>query len=217
MSCLNEIKKDIDWRMSELGSLKSIPVRYRLLPHHQAMIVKYTIPSIYALWEGFIKASFKCYITEINSLNLALKDVHINLLVHGLTSIDKLRLENPRNSFKSKKEFTEHYLAVLSKPFELVEIIPTNSNVNFDVINKILLLFNLELLPKNFDKPLDKLVGFRNSIAHGEIRIPIKMKDIEYFTQLLNDLMVEIVLRIENGLITNSFRNIPPTGASVRL
>jgi len=206
MSCIEEIQKDIDWRMSELGSLKSIPLRYKLLPHHQEMIIKYTVPSIYALWEGFVKASFKGYASEINSLGLAVNDVHINLLVHGLTSIDKLRLENPRNSFKSKKEFTEYYLNVISKPFELSDVIPTNSNVNFGVINEILLLFNLQLLPNHFDKPLNKLVNFRNSIAHGEIRIPIKIKDIEDFSHLLNDLMVEVILRIENGLKTNSFR-----------
>jgi hypothetical protein len=206
MNCISKIKDDITWRMSELGSLKSIPLRYQLLPHHREMIIKYTIPSIYSLWEGFVKTCFGFYILEINSLNLTVGDIHINLLVHALTSIDKLRLENPRNSFKSKKEFTEHYLTVISKPFQISEVIPTQSNVNFIVINEILLLFNLELLPTTFEKPLGKLVNFRNSIAHGEIRIPIKLKDIEFFTKLLNDLMVEIALRIEAGLSTNSFR-----------
>ncbi|MDR6784600.1 hypothetical protein ABIE26_003246 [Pedobacter africanus] len=203
---IKEISKDIDWRMSELASLKSIPVRYKLMPHHQEMIIKYTIPSIYSLWEGFVKNSFRRYITEINSLNLLIQDVHINLVVHGITSIDKLRLENPRNSFKSKKEFTESYLSTISKPFQMTEIIPTHSNVNFEVINEILLIFNLETLPKHFDKLLGKLVTFRNSIAHGEVSIPVKLKDIELFTKLLNDLMIEILLRIENGLNLTTYK-----------
>ena len=105
----------------------------------------------------------------------------------------------------SKKEFTEYYFEVISKPFEISEIIPTRSNVNFEVINEILLLFNLESLPKTFDKPLSKLVLFRNSISHGEVRIPIKIKDIESFTQLLNDLMIEIILRIERGLDSRTY------------
>lgn len=205
MTTLNAIQADINWRMSELGSLKSIPLRYNLLPHHKDMIIKYTIPSLYSLWEGFVKNSFRKYIEEINSLNLPINSVHINLLVHSLTSSDKLRLENPRNSFKSKKEFTEFYFEVISQPFAISEIIPTRSNVNFEVINEILLLFNLELLPKKFEKPLSKLLLFRNSIAHGEVRIPVKIEDIEVFTQLLNDLMVEIILRIENGLNLKTF------------
>jgi hypothetical protein len=206
MIILKDIEADIAWRMAELGSLKSIPLRYNLLPHHKEMIIKYTIPSIYALWEGFVKNSFRRYVEEINSLNLAISDIHINLLVHSLTSLDKLRLENPRNSFKSKKEFTEHYFQVISRPFEISKIIPTRSNVNFEVINEILQLFNLEFLPKSFDKPLDKLVLFRNSIAHGEVRIPIKIKDIEMFSQLLNDLMIEIILRIEKGLVSRTYK-----------
>jgi hypothetical protein len=205
MIILKDIENDIVWRMSELGSLKSIPLRYKLLPHHKEMIIKYTIPSIYALWEGFVKNSFRRYIEEINSLNLSINDIHINLLVHSLTSLDKLRLENPRNSFKSKKEFTENYFEVISRPFVISEIIPTRSNVNFEVINEILQLFNLDSLPTTFEKPLSKLVLFRNSIAHGEVRIPIKIKDIELFTQLLNDLMIEIILRIEKGLVTRTY------------
>lgn len=201
-----EISEDINWRMSELASLKSIPIRYQLLPHHQKMIIKYTIPSIYSLWEGFVKNSFKCYVNKINALNLSIRDVHINLIVHGISSIDKLRLENPRNSFKSKKEFTECYLDIISKPFRMTEIMPTQSNVNFEVINQILSIFNLELLPKSFDKPLEKLVNFRNSIAHGEISLPVKLEDIVTFTQLLNDLMIEICLRIENGEKLSTFK-----------
>lgn len=206
MTCIDIIQRDIDWRMSELGSLKSIPLRYNLLPHHREMIIKYTIPSIYALWEGFVKTAFNSYNAEINSYNLAVNDVHFNLVSHSMTSNEKLRLEHPRYSFKSKKEFTEHYFSLISRPFKLTDAIPTNSNVNFEVINEILLLYNLELLPKMFEKPLTKLVHFRNSIAHGEIKIPVIMKNIEEFTQLLNDLMVEVILRIEQGLTTFSFR-----------
>lgn len=205
MTTLNAIQEDIDWRMSELASLKSIPLRYNLLAHHKDMIIKYTIPSIYSLWEGFVKNAFRKYIEEINSLNLSIHDIHINLLVHSLTSRDKLRLENPRNSFKSKKEFTEYYFNIISQTFSISEIIPTKSNVTFEVINEILLLFNLELLPKKFENPLNKLLLFRNSIAHGEVRIPAKIKDIEFFTELLNDLMVEIILRIETGLTMKTF------------
>jgi len=103
----------------------------------------------------------------------------MNLVVHGMTSVPKLRLENTRNSFKIKKEFTETYLSIISKPFQITDVIPTRSNVNFETINEILLIFNLDELPKSFDKPLEKLVNFRNSIAHGEISIPIKLSDVE--------------------------------------
>jgi hypothetical protein len=200
MRVLEEITKDIEWRMSELGSLRTIPLRYNLLEHHREMIIKYTIPSIYALWEGFVTNSFKCYTAEINRLNLSIEEVHINLLTHGFSSLDKLRLDNPRLTFKSKKEFTEYYLHTINKAFAMSERIPTKANVSFSVINEILSIFNLEELPEKFKMPLKKLLHVRNSIAHGEIEIPVKLADINSFAQLLNELMIEITLRIEDGL-----------------
>lgn len=199
MNCLSIINEDVSWRMSELASLRSIPLRYNLLEHHREMILKYTVPSIYSLWEGFVKSSFESYVCDINSLRLNVSEVNINLLVHGLTSNEKLKLERTRTSFKSKKEFIEHYRIAISKPFEITEVVPTNSNVTFDVINEILHLFNLDLLPDEFKKPLHRLVHFRNSIAHGEIKIPVKIEDIEKFANLLNALMVEITVRIDAG------------------
>lgn len=200
------ISQDIDWRMSELASLKSIPLRYHLLGHHQKMLLKYSIPSIYALWEGFVRNSFSNYRAEINSLKLTFDEFHINLIVHAITSIDKLKLENPRSSFEKKKEFTQVYLKTISESFTIPDVVPTKSNVNFEVINEILSIFNLELLPSAFKKPLEKLLNFRNSIAHGEVLIPIRIEDVEKFTELLNDLMVEILLRIDNGLKLKTYK-----------
>lgn len=205
MKCLGDINRDLEWRMAELASLKTIPLRYKLLDHHKAMLIKYAIPSIYSLWEGFVKATFKSFIAEINSYELAMDEVNINLIVHGITSKDKLRLENPRLSFRSKKEFVEHIIETFNRPFELQDNVPTNSNVNYEVINNLLTYFNLATLPESFAKPLNKLVHFRNSISHGEIKIPIKIKEVELFTKLLNDLMIEIIIRIEDGLKNKNY------------
>jgi hypothetical protein len=183
MSCIDNIQADIDWRMAELGSLKSIPLRYKLLPHHQAMIIKYTVPSIYALWEGFVKETFRFYSSDINACRLHAHEVHINLLVHGLTSIDKLKLENVRNSFKTKKEFTQCYLDVISQPLQLTNVIRTNSNVSFEIINELLQSFNLKELPTSYKKPLAKLLNYRNSVAHGDSKLPATIEDIVEFTR----------------------------------
>lgn len=206
MYFIDEINNDIQWRMSELASLKSIPLRYNLMPHHREMLIKYTIPSIYALWEGFVRNSFDIYIREINKLNLAVNDVHINLITHTISSCEKLYLENPRLNFKSKKEFVEFYQDTISKPLVISRKIPTKSNVDFNVINDILLRFNLESLPADFDSKLKKLLQFRNSIAHGETSIPVKQVDIAFFSSLVNDLMIEIIIRLEYGYKNNTFK-----------
>lgn len=192
--------------MSELASLKTIPLRYNLLSHHKEMLIKYTIPSIYALWEGFVKNSFELYVREINKLNIPIEEVHINVITHTLSSCEKLYLENPRMNFISKKEFVEFYQSKISKPLNITTKIPTKSNVDFIVINDILTRFNLTLLPKVFERKLNKLLKFRNSIAHGETSLPVKMEDVTFFSQLVNDLMVEIITRLDEGYKKQTFK-----------
>lgn len=206
MYFVDEINSDIQWRMSELASLKTIPLRYNLLSHHKEMLIKYTIPSIYALWEGVVKNSFELYVREINKLNIPIEEVHINVITHTLSSCEKLYLENPRMNFISKKEFVEFYQSKISKPLNITTKIPTKSNVDFIVINDILTRFNLTLLPKVFERKLNKLLKFRNSIAHGETSLPVKMEDVTFFSQLVNDLMVEIITRLDEGYKKQTFK-----------
>lgn len=204
---IDEIKLDIEWRMSELASLKTIPLRYGLSKYHAELLTKYAIPSMYALWEGYVKKCFELYIDYINSLELDSSDIHLNLLTHSFSTEDKLALENPRMSFIKKREFIEFYQTKTKEKFTISKKIPTKSNVDFEVINELLERFNLEKLPKNiYEKKLKKLLRFRNSIAHGEISIPVKNENLTEFSMLINELLVEIFERIENGSKGQTFK-----------
>jgi hypothetical protein len=207
MDFLKEIYTDINWRMSELASLKTIPFRYNLLQHHNEMLIKYSIPSFYAIWEGFVKNSFTIYTREINSLGLGINECHLNILTHALTSVDKLKLENPRYNFLKKKEFISLYQEKISEKLLISTSIPTKSNVDFKVINDILERFNLNSLPNEYENKLNKLLFFRNSIAHGENSIPINTKIFNEFSSLINDLMGEIFDAIEDGYLKRTFMN----------
>jgi len=206
MDLKNKILADIEWRTSELASLKTIPFIYNILPNHKDILIKYTIPAIYALWEGFVKNSFRIYIRELNKLNLSINETHLNLLTHALTSIDKLKLENQRMNFQNKKEFIENFQKQIEQPLLIGPEIPTKSNVDFKVINELLLRFNLLELSINYENKLNKLLNFRNSIAHGENSIPIKIEDITEFSELIYDLMNEIFNKIDDGFNNQTFK-----------
>jgi hypothetical protein len=193
--------------MSELASFKTIPFRYSLSPENTELIIKYTVPAIYALWEGFVKNAFEFYIKEINNNNISVNDVHLNILVHFVSSHDKLRLENARLDFTKQKEFIECYHNKINQPICInINRSLTKSNLNFDVTNDILIRFNLKTLPANeFNDRLNKLLHFRNKIAHGDKSISVTMNDIESFSKLVNDLMSEILLCIEDGHKNKTF------------
>lgn len=205
---IDKIKNDIDWRMAELASLKTIPLRYKLLSHHIEILTKYSVPSMYSLWEGFVKRSFELYIEEINSLEFSISDIHINLITHSFSSEDKLALEQPRMGFNKKREFIEFYQNKAKEKFTIPKKLSTKSNIDFKVINEILERFNLPKLPKiPYEKKLNKLLQFRNSISHGEISIPVKNENLNEFSMLINELMVEIFCRIEEGSINQTFKS----------
>ncbi|MCP4696577.1 MAG: hypothetical protein GY862_06980 [Gammaproteobacteria bacterium] len=84
---------------------------------------------------------------------------------------------------------------------------PTKSNVNLKVINNVLHRYSLKLLPGSpYKAQLNKLLKFRNNIAHGDNSIPVDRKNVIGFSLAINDLMVEIFLRIEEGYAKNTFR-----------
>lgn len=200
MDVLRDILQDMDWRMGELAVLKTIPYRYDILPAHQYMLRKYSVPAVYAVWEGFVKNSFQCYIREINKLQLNASELHIHILAHALTSDRRLSIENSFKDFSKKIKFVKTYNQVLVSPIQINLDVPTKSNVNYQVINKILTTFNLSSIPDSFKKGLDKLLLYRNSVAHGDQAISITEMDITNFIELVINLMSEVYLRIEEGI-----------------
>ena len=205
MTFQEEILEDIMWRQSELALLKILPVKSKLQLSQRNAIIKYIVPCIYALWEGFVKNSFRLYVNEINREQLHVEKVHINLLTHTLTSDKKLTLENPRTNFNKKKEFIIHYQNSILRPLHINASLPTKSNINFEIINDLLTRFNLQLIDESYQKPLDKFLRFRNTGAHGDNSIPVNMDNIHDFSELVLDLMERLYDILNHGFITKSY------------
>jgi hypothetical protein len=209
MSLLEEkISNEIKWRTDEIATLKFLPFHSNLSDEQKRILKKHTIPALYSLWEGFVKDAFTHYIDEINSLNIILEDIAPELLAH---SFDMHYMKNknylnevPKDFEKSVKRinlFFNDFKDSINKNIAVIpSTLPTESNINHEVITKILIRFNLENLPKDpFERNLNKLLNFRNSIAHGDFSIPVKTETIEEFSQLVIQLMDEILLRIIDG------------------
>jgi hypothetical protein len=204
---LEEIINDIDWRTSELATLKTLPVIYNLNNYHKDIHIKYSIPAIYAIWEGFIKNSFTIYSNHINSFDIKRNEISLALLTHQVDS--ECDFNNPRNNFTSKQKLVQLLDDILTDVIIIKPNIPTESNVNFKVLNQILARFCISPVLERYKTGLDKLLRFRNMVAHGENSILINMGHVQEFISLVEDLMLDIVLAIENGDRNKSFkRNI---------
>lgn len=205
MTILENIKSDIDWRMGELASLKTIPHRYNMATHHKSLLKTYLVPAIYAIWEGFVSNTMLAYIMEINKEEITAEHIKMDILLYKADMDEKLNLTVSRTSRVQQEKFFKNIFSTLTNPIKITPKVQTKSNVNLEVVNHLLTSFGLELLPESYERGLNKLLNFRNKIAHGEKAISVKDDHITEFTQLINDLMVEIATRVEEGLINKTY------------
>lgn len=201
----NNLYEDINWRISELSQIKTIPFRYKMTDENRKMLIKYSVTAIYALWEGFVVTSFQHYRRELNALNLPINTVNINLLTHAINCHDILTLGTVRKDFDVQLRFVKEFLSLTNSKFKIIGSIPTESNVNFKVINKLLINHNLIELDRKHERNLNKLLKFRNCVAHGDNSIPISIKDVNFFTQLVINLMTEIFNILTSGFKEKSY------------
>lgn len=205
MTIQEEISADIDWRNAELAELKVILHKAHLTPIQRETFMRYTIPAIYAIWEGFVKKSMGLYSKAINSSKMPIVLLNENLLTHAITANDKLALDRARTNYKTQKEFSLYISEFLKKDFPMDNTIPTKSNINSEVLSDILQRFNLGCVEKQLNNKLDKLLRFRNTIAHGDNSIPVKETHIDEFVKLVQELMLVLFDKIDEAITKRTF------------
>nr|WP_319491823.1 MAE_28990/MAE_18760 family HEPN-like nuclease [uncultured Desulfobacter sp.] len=203
---IQTISSDIDWRTAEISNFKIIPVKYNFSEQHLNSFIMYTVPSMYSLWEGFVKNTFEVLTRYLNTLGLNHDSIHINLLTHTIEN--QLKIGNERHHFDKKKKFIIGLKKNFDAPLKVEQGIPTESNINFKVTNKILERFNIQPLNDAYNAPLDRFLLFRNKISHGENSIVVTRKDINEFALLIQSLMHEIAIKIEDYLNSESYREV---------
>jgi hypothetical protein len=205
---IEELKYEVDWRIDEITTLKTLHVKHKFTDTQKKITQKYSIPAFYSLWEGFVTTGFSIYIRYINQLNLPAIRLCKNIIVHDIDI--KYNLGDGRKYFDKKISLVDNIYNYVNKRVNLRTQIPTESNVNFKVINDILSRFNLELLPNvPFNNDLDKLVHFRNNIAHGEVIHALDDILIDKLSITTMDLMYEVFSRIITGYQKQSYLHSP--------
>ena len=203
---IDEIIADIDWRVSELASLKTIPIQYSFNSDHRKQHTKFAVPAVYSIWEGFVKTSLSIYVNHLSRLNLKRTDISINLLTHYIDTC--CNLNNPRTNFESKRKVVESLDKLFINTITLTPDIPTESNVNYKVLTSILNRFCVACVDTKYEKGLNRLLQFRNTIAHGENAIRVEEKDLIEFIKLVEDLMTDIVINIEDSERKQTYKKI---------
>ena len=196
---LVEISEDINWRLGQLATIKTLPFRYSITNDHKNFLLKYLIPSCYAVWEGFVKNTFEIYTRYLNSLSIKMDKFSISIVSHSIERTFP-QLRNEINDQRKIEHLCESLFNYAKNNFSVSSLLPTNSNINLKIINNILSRYNLALLPTTpYKNELNKLIHFRNLIAHGDNNIVVTKDIVFEFTNTINHLMSDIFLLVEEG------------------
>lgn len=165
----DEIDLEIDWVIRETTRIKLLPHRYEFIEEEKDIYYKSMVPMIYAYLEGFVKNAIRIYMKFVNQLDLTFNDISIRLLVHKIEKKYNCFKENIK-SIQNKEKLVEQLLQYINSNDKTINFNDKAiQNINSDRLNKLLRELNFkEIEDRKIKDGLNKLLQYRNGIAHGE-------------------------------------------------
>lgn len=138
LSCMNNILEEkinyeIDWRTKEISIIKTMPYTGIKDNERRKVLLKYSIVSMYSLWEGYVRKVLAYYIEEVNKLTLEMDEINVNLIMHDLDC--KYQLANPRKDIDKKCDFVKALKEYFKNDPIITQNIPGFKNIDYKTLN----------------------------------------------------------------------------------
>lgn len=193
----HRLVNNLEQRKDELEMIEKLSTKLNLSEHERLFIIKYATPIIYSIWEGFVKEAFRTYIEFINAQQLMKNELHLMILTHALDAkFEQIKtgVSDMTGKIKFINDIDQFMTGIIAIDLKL----PTESNINFTVLNGLLNRFNLEpLSAQPFKKHLDRLLTMRNDAAHGDHTIPkdqiMVTENVDNIAKLMNLILERII------------------------
>lgn len=182
-SVLAEIEAEQTWRYDEIRFFQNQSTVISL--DKQDQFRRVLVLLLYAHFEGFCKFILTLYVTNVNAINIKCGEANHAIAAASLSDLFKA-LRNPEkkcpefqkvlpdetelHQFARHREFVEQSAKFEDRPVRIPEnVVDTESNLKPVVLRKNLyrLGFSHEQL-KHVEGDINRLLNYRNKIAHGE-------------------------------------------------
>lgn len=194
--------------------------RYELSSKHFTIFSTNSISILYSIWEGFIQKIFGLYIDEINKEEIELFSLCDNLIILCKEKKFRQLKEYPQKS-GGKISFIKKLKEFYSRDVHLIpRVINTESNVGFEVLNRLLEQFNIETYSEqwgnykypnpNLKENLFLFLKLRNTVAHGGELLPEESIDQKMYLRFKNltlDLMYDLRDKMLDSLTNKKYKN----------
>ena len=180
-----------------------------------------SISILYSYWEEFIQNSFGTYARYINDQNIKIQELSDDIMLWYMENKFKNIRQYSDKKHKRIKLFKDLSLFYCSSDYvEMPTIVNTESNVGFDVLNRLLETFSLEKFDESWGEynyrtetlknRMKTFLRYRNGVAHGgDISNEEKVTQEVYnkYRKMISDLMYEIRDRFLYGLKNETYRS----------
>lgn len=197
------VGEDFAWRRKEL---KLINDQVPLTPSpKQSAALRFSVPILYAHWEGFVKKSTEVYLEYVAKKHLKHNELKPQFVALSLSKkLGNLDIKN----IEEKSKIVEFLINESTKNSNMLttNVIQTKSNLRFHVFKEILFVIGLdENKFSGYESLINDLVDARNNIAHGDyLRVDLKTYQIMF--KEVQDIMSTLKTEIENSALSEYYK-----------
>lgn len=172
-------------------------------PDPEAVSSKATVVLCYAVWEGFYKECIDIYVSYLRSRGGKVRETDWMLLL-GVIGRDLASLKDRNHSETARFDFVRALRGQIESEFDQIDSsqLKTQTNLNFQQLSYGYAILNFDLLAlQKFRIRLDReLVGWRNSVAHGDTPDLSKL-DISKHVDFTRELLLVVADHFQDGML----------------
>lgn len=206
------LSRQVDDRRNSLTHIERVssefPEGHTLMSMANAMAIAMT----YAQLEGFVKEALQLYLDFVEAQGILRSDAIPCLVAYSWSPAFK-RLAG-KSSVEARIDFAEERLEELSRPLTFGDTekgIDTQSNLRFDVLDKLAMTLGLNRLAFSAHKSsLNALVNKRNSIAHGSRSASVSKLEVESAMICAQSIVEAIERCLHEAVDSNAYRRETP-------
>ena len=222
---LAELEDDLNWRANEMRFHRNILLNLAT-EKEQSVFRKSMVVMLYAHYEGYSKVAFGIYASEINKLSLTCNDVNSFISAASLSDLFTALFDTQRKCDLFRRTLPEDTVVHrLARQVELINVlddvgkrkvaipvdfvVDTESNLKPAILRKI--LFRLGFPHNAFEQHeglIEKLLGIRNSVAHGELTSGVGEKLYNDLENATYTILNEVKGMVWNGLKDAKYKKV---------
>lgn len=198
MSILNLLTKDLDWRETEIASMRLLLVSSDVSPSQRSALLRAAWALLYAHYEGFCKIALTAFFDAVCKSGITNGSLPQSTRVEALrSSLKKMRSMTDQDLLLEVEGFSAKYLGQIAE-FQDVD---TKSNLWPDVLIELLKIADLSSTKvEEHRAKLTTLVSRRNGIAHGEDNMIAEFSYYKSFEDAVYAVIYDLAFQVESRL-----------------